>query len=131
MRLYTNENFPLPVAVRLRDLGHDVLTIQETGQAGSAQSDEDVLSFAARGSRILVTLNRRHFVALHLEKKTHAGILVCSFDPDFARFGRRVHERIQQGESWTGRLERLNREQPQSAKIRGHPQLKRIEKLRF
>ena len=25
-RLYTNENFPLPIALELRRLGHDVLT---------------------------------------------------------------------------------------------------------
>lgn len=30
-RLYSNENFPLQVVEELRRLGHDVLTIQETG----------------------------------------------------------------------------------------------------
>lgn len=30
-RIYSNENFPLPVVKQLRQLGHDVLTIQETG----------------------------------------------------------------------------------------------------
>ncbi|MCA9995003.1 MAG: DUF5615 family PIN-like protein [Anaerolineales bacterium] len=28
-RLYANENFPFPVVVQLRQLGHDALTIQE------------------------------------------------------------------------------------------------------
>jgi hypothetical protein len=28
-RLYSNENFPLPIVDELRKLGHDVLTIQE------------------------------------------------------------------------------------------------------
>jgi hypothetical protein len=32
-RLYSNEHFPFPVVEELRRLGHDVLTIQETGQA--------------------------------------------------------------------------------------------------
>ena len=31
-RLYSIENFPLPVVEKLRALGHDVLTIQETGR---------------------------------------------------------------------------------------------------
>ena len=32
-RFYSNENFPLPVVEEgLRRLGHDVLTIQETGE---------------------------------------------------------------------------------------------------
>jgi hypothetical protein len=45
-RIYANENFPLPVVRELRRLGHDVLTIQETGKAGQAVPDEAVLSFA-------------------------------------------------------------------------------------
>ncbi len=30
--LYSNENFPIPVVQELRKLGHDVVTIQETGK---------------------------------------------------------------------------------------------------
>jgi hypothetical protein len=36
-RLYSNENFPLPVVEKLRELGHDVLTIQETGMSDQAR----------------------------------------------------------------------------------------------
>ena len=57
-RLYSNENFPLPVVEALRRLGHDVLTIQETGQAGRATSDETVLAFARKEGRALLTFNR-------------------------------------------------------------------------
>ena len=63
--LYSNENFPLPSVLELRRLGHDVLTIQETGRADQAEPDEAVLAFAAEGRRILITLNRRHFIRLH------------------------------------------------------------------
>ncbi len=35
-RFYSNENFPRPVVLTLRTLGHDVLTIQETGRADQA-----------------------------------------------------------------------------------------------
>jgi hypothetical protein len=45
-QLYSNENFPLPAVEELRRLGHNVLTIQETGQANQSLSDEDVLAFA-------------------------------------------------------------------------------------
>jgi hypothetical protein len=41
---YSNENFPLPVVDELRKKGHNVLTIQETGKANQAMSDEEVLS---------------------------------------------------------------------------------------
>ena len=64
-RLYTNENFPLPAVEELRRLGHDVLTIHETGRGGQAISDEEVLGFARAEGRVMVTLNRRHFIRLH------------------------------------------------------------------
>ena len=64
-RLYSNENFPIPAVEELRRLGHDVLTIQETGHANQASSDEAVLAFACDEHRALLTLNRKHFVRLH------------------------------------------------------------------
>jgi hypothetical protein len=64
-RLYANENFPLPAVEELRRLGHDVLTSYESGRAGQAVPDEDVLAFAVAEARILITLNRKHFVRLH------------------------------------------------------------------
>jgi hypothetical protein len=64
-RLYANENFPLPAIEELRRLGHDVLTSYESGRAGQAVPDEDVLAFAVAEARILITLNRKHFVRLH------------------------------------------------------------------
>ena len=42
-RLYSNENFPLPVVEELRSLGYDVLTIQETGRGNRSIEDEKVL----------------------------------------------------------------------------------------
>ncbi len=44
-RLYSNENFPLPVVVELRRLGHDVLTVQEAGKANQEIPDDEVLAF--------------------------------------------------------------------------------------
>jgi hypothetical protein len=61
-RLYSNENFPLPVVERLRALGHDVLTIQETGKADQALPEKEVLAFATREQRAVLTLNRLHFI---------------------------------------------------------------------
>jgi hypothetical protein len=45
--LYANENFPLPVVQSLRQLGHSVVTVQETGTVGEPMSDPQVLEFAA------------------------------------------------------------------------------------
>jgi len=45
-RCYANETFPLPTVEILRHLGHDVLTTTESGRAGQAMPDADVLAFA-------------------------------------------------------------------------------------
>ena len=64
-RLYANENFPLPAVTELRKLGHDVTTIQEAGYANQSLPDQDVLAFAQSENRILLTINRKHFIKLH------------------------------------------------------------------
>lgn len=89
--LYANENFPFPVVEELRRLGHDVLTIHETGKAGQLLSDESVLAFASAEERAVLTLNRKHFIRLHSVQREHAGIIVCTFDPDFVDQARRIY----------------------------------------
>lgn len=79
--LYANENLPLPVVEALRQLGHDVLTTVESGNAGQAIPDDAVLAFATAERRVLVTLNRKHFIRLHGLQADHAGIIVCTFAP--------------------------------------------------
>ena len=108
-RLYSNENFPLPVVERLRALGHEVLTIQEAGKADQALPDNEVLAFATRENRTLLTLNRLHFIRLHQQQPTHAGIIVCKFDPDFTAQGDRIHQAIGGKTSLAGQLVRVNR----------------------
>lgn len=108
-RLYSNENFPLPVVEKLRALGHDVLTLQEAGKADQAQPDDAVLKFAAGETRAVLTLNRRHFIRLHRENPTHAGIIVCTVDPDFAGQAERIHKAIGAPSSLNGQLIRVNR----------------------
>lgn len=108
-RLYSNENFPLPVVERLRELGHDVLTIQETGKADQALPDPEVLEFATRERRAVLTLNRLHFLRLHRERPNHAGVVVCTFDPNFAARAERIHEAVAGEASLEGKLLRVNR----------------------
>jgi hypothetical protein len=108
-RLYANENLPLPVVEELRRLGHDVLTTYESGQAGQATPDEDVLAFAVAEGRISVTLNRKHFICLHRERPEHAGIIVCSFDPDFVALAQRIHAALVAQPRMAGQLVRINR----------------------
>jgi hypothetical protein len=108
-RLYSNENFPLPVVTRFRTLGHDVLTIQENGKADQALPGNKVLEFATAENRAVLTLNRRHFIHLHQESQQHAGIIVCTLDPNFAGQADRIHAAIGDRSSLSGQLIRVNR----------------------
>lgn len=107
--LYSNENFPLPVVEALRQLGHDVLTIQETGKAGDAMPDPDVLEYASELGRTLLTLNRRDFIRLHLKSSRHQGIIACTFDPDFSGQAQRIHQAVADEGGLRGKLLRVNR----------------------
>jgi len=107
--LYSNENFPLPVVEELRALGHDVLTIQEAGKADQALPDKEVLAFATRERRAVLTLNRLHFIRLHRQQPEHAGIIVCKFDPNFEAQAGRIHEAIGGQTTLAGQLLRVNR----------------------
>lgn len=93
-QLYSNENFPLPVVKALRKLGHSVLTSQEAGQGNQGLSDEKVLEFASTDNRILLTINRKHFIALHQKQPDHSGIIVCTLDKDFVGQAQRIHQLI-------------------------------------
>lgn len=108
-RLYSNENFPLPVVVELRRLGHDVITIQETGYGNRQLSDKEVLAHAAGDQRAVLTINRKHFIQLHKSSADHQGIIVCTFDPDFAAQAGRIHQAVQSRSSLEGELLRINR----------------------
>jgi predicted nuclease of predicted toxin-antitoxin system len=108
-RLYSNENFPLPVVEHLRALGHDVLTVQDTGKADQAWPDAEVLAFATKEARSVLTLNRLHFIRLHRTAAAHAGIIVCTFDPDFRRQAERIHRAVSEPDSLANQLLRVNR----------------------
>ena len=108
-RFYANENLPGPVVLELRRLNHDVVTMKESGRAGRAIPDLDVLELATRDGRAVVTLNRRHFVRLHGEHPAHAGIIVCTFDLDSAALARRIHDATEARSDLAGQLVRINR----------------------
>ena len=108
-RCYANENFPLPAVEALRRLGHDVLTTIESGRAGQAIPDLDILAFAMAEDRIVITLNRRHFIRLHHTTPAHAGMVVCTFDPDFAALAQRIHRALEAHPHMAGQLVRVNR----------------------
>ncbi len=108
-RLFADENFPLPVVEALRQLGHDVQTIHNSGMVELAVSDRDVLKVASGSNRAVLTLNRRHFVLLHQQDSDHAGIVVCTADSDFVGQATRIHAAITGLPTMVRSLVRVNR----------------------
>ena len=108
-RLYADENFPLPVVLELRRFGHDAVTIQDAGLAGRSFPDESVLDRASGDGRAVLTLNRKDFIRIHGTGRPHAGIVVCTFDLDFAGQAARIHAEIAGHADLSGRLVRVNR----------------------
>ncbi len=108
-RIYSNENFPLPAVEELRRFGHDVLTVVEAGQSNQAVPDEQVLDYAAKEGRILLTINRRHFVRLHEERPAHSGIIAATLDQNFAALASRIDAAILEIGDLAGKLVRVNR----------------------
>ena len=110
-RLYANENFPRQVVEALRELSHDVLTVQEAGKADKGIQDDEVLAFASDQERVLITLNRRDFIRLHMAHPEHAGIVVCTQDANTEDQARRIHHAVQSATDLVGSLIRVNRPQ--------------------
>jgi Domain of unknown function (DUF5615) len=108
-QFYADEGFPKTVTQRLRELGHDVLTVQEAGQANQRIPDEQVLDFAIAQSRAVLTTNRGDFIRLHRNNSDHAGIVVCTEDTDRARLASGIHAAVSAEETLTGKLIRVNR----------------------
>lgn len=108
-RLYADEHFPRKLSELLRVLGHDVLTVQEAGNANQQIPDEEVLSFATKDQRAVITMNRRDFVLLHRQQPSHSGIIVCTHDSDLVGQADRIHEAIEEVHELSNQLLRINR----------------------
>lgn len=107
--LYADEDFSYPVVQRLRQLGHDIVTAQEAGQANQGVGDEAVLAFATEQRRAVLTFNRRHFIRLHSVVSSHEGIIVCSRDDDVPALAERIHQQLDSESSLKNQLLRINR----------------------
>jgi hypothetical protein len=102
--LFADEDFPAPAVRHLRRLGHDVLTCVDVGMANRRIPDDIVLDFASRLDRAVLTLNRNHFIDLHQRGVSHAGIIVCTADPDFGALAGRINAALTDLAALAGRL---------------------------
>ena len=110
-RLYSDEQYPVAVVKILRTLGHDVLTVQEAGNAGLKIPDDLVLAFATSNKRAVLTLNRQDFIRLHRLQPNHSGIITCTNDRNWERLASRIDDAIAAEETLTGKLIRVVRPQ--------------------
>jgi len=70
--------YPPTLARQLRDRGHDVLAALDVEVGLASRSDDDVLAWAARNNRCVVTENVSDFARLAAQGATHAGIIFVS-----------------------------------------------------
>ncbi|QLE58738.1 DUF5615 family PIN-like protein [Nostoc sp. TCL26-01] len=108
-RLYADEQFPRKVSELLRTMGHDVLTVQEAGNANLGIPDDKVLACAVSDNRAVITLNRQDFIRLHRTNPEHSGIIVCTNDTDKSQMATRINEAIAKEEPLLGKLIRVVR----------------------
>jgi predicted nuclease of predicted toxin-antitoxin system len=108
--LYADEQFPKNTTIALRSLGHNILTVQEAGNANQKIPDEDVLSFATADNRAVLTLNRCDFIRLHRQSTSHAGIIACSENNNFERLAEKIHEAISPLDNLNAQLIRIYRD---------------------
>jgi hypothetical protein len=78
MKLYLDEDISPKVSIILRERGMDAISAHETEMLEA--SDEEQLSFAAAGGRIMVTRNRDDFITLTVQffeaLKPHNGLVI-------------------------------------------------------
>lgn len=109
MQFYADENFPLDVVSELKNLGHDCLTALEDERANQKISDKEVLQRAIELDRAVLSINRVDFKRLHQKDENHAGIIICTFDADFAGQARRIDAACQDLSEIKGQLVRVYR----------------------
>lgn len=110
-RFYSNENFPMELVNLLQQLGYNVLTSYEAGQANQEIKDEEVLAFAHERERVVITLNREDFITLHKQGQEHSGILICKEARDYQGQVAKINEFLtNDAQPLKGRLIRIKKQ---------------------
>ncbi len=73
-----DEMYPPSLARRLRDSGHDVLAVLDVEVGLASRSDQDVLAWAGRNNRHVITENVSDFARLAALGVEHAGLVFVS-----------------------------------------------------
>ena len=110
--LLADENFARPVVVELRRLGHNVVELNDLGLAHQGTLDRAVLEAASASGRAVLTFDRRDYVMLHRASPEHAGIVACTYDPDFVSLAARIDAALSGIDNLVGQIIRIVRPGP-------------------
>lgn len=105
--LYANENLSAILVGELRQLGHDVLTSYEAGNANQRIPDDSDLATATANERCVITFNRKDFIALHRSGMSHKGIIICKEDRDRRSQALIIHDLLSKQKTLQNRLFRV------------------------
>jgi hypothetical protein len=83
--------------------------MDDLGKANQSVPGDEVLALAAASGRAVVSFNRKDFIKLYRASSDHAGIVVCTFDPDFARQAGRISDALNVVSDLHRQLVRVNR----------------------
>ena len=114
---YSNENLDADLVGAIRELGYDVLTSYEAGQANQGISDEAVLRYATLNGRCILTFDRGDFLVLHQGMVDHCGVVACKEAADYSAQVQALHNYLSQDQKGLeNRLLRLlKKNQPKSS----------------
>ncbi len=79
MNLFADECVYKVTVDLLRSWRHDVLTAQEVGLSG--KPDEEILAYAVRHERVLITIDMDFSNIRHYTPESHRGIIVAKIRP--------------------------------------------------
>jgi predicted nuclease of predicted toxin-antitoxin system len=107
VKLYADEQFPLPVIKILRALEYDILTVQDAGKAEQKIPDLEVLQYATSLNRAVLTMNRRDFIRLHNQVSHHEGIVICRSSTNWEKIAQAIHQSLSQIQVMSDQLIRV------------------------
>jgi predicted nuclease of predicted toxin-antitoxin system len=108
--LLADENFSREASTHLQNLGYDLITLTDLGLAQIGMPDPEVLKKATALNRCVITFNRLDFIKLHKASNQHAGIIVCTYNPDNKQLAQKIHQSIQESKTLHTRLIRIYRD---------------------
>ncbi len=118
MRFLANENFPRAAVDALRRSGHDVTWVRT---AAPGIKDSDVLAWAVRDERILITFDKDFGeLAWRARLPAASGVILFRVSmPAPSTAGRKLALRIEEREDWAGHFSVI---EPKRIRMRKLPQ---------